>query len=154
MYSYYNIYLIEEILMVGMKLVLQAALNSITNIHLLNVCWCSNTMHWRVHMVSYLIAFLKEFLKPVATIAIRICSINSQAGDGFHVLSGFYRWLWRYSIAIHYSCCVHQDTWSCVMRPSSGVQDTVCYLHKPTFNHFSTVCSTKTTGLILIKITF
>ena len=39
-----------------------------------------------------------------------------------------------------------QDTWLCVMQPSSGAQDTVCYLHKPTY-------STKITRTILIKIT-
>ena len=30
----------------------------------------------------------------------------------------------------------HQDTRLCVVQPSSGARDTVCYLHKPTFSCF------------------
>ena len=39
----------------------------------------------------------------------------------------------------------------CVVQTCSGMRDTVCYLHKPTFSLFQ-VYSTKTTGPILIKI--
>ena len=40
----------------------------------------------------------------------------------------------------------NQDTQSCVMRPSSGAQDTVCYLLEPTFSRFQPFITQKLQG--------
>ena len=41
---------------------------------------------------------------------------------------------------------VHQDTRSCVMRPSLGAQDTVRYLLEPTFKRFQPFITQKLLG--------
>ena len=40
----------------------------------------------------------------------------------------------------------HQDTRSCVVQPSSGMQDTMCYLHEPTFSRFQLLIAQKLLG--------
>ena len=40
----------------------------------------------------------------------------------------------------------NQDTRSCVVRPSSSAQDTVCYLLEPTFSHFQPFITQKLLG--------
>ena len=39
---------------------------------------------------------------------------------------------------IHMYVAMYQDTRSCVVRPSLGARDTVCYLHKLTLSRFQT----------------
>ena len=39
-----------------------------------------------------------------------------------------------------------QDTQLCVVQPSLGVQDTVCYLHEPTFSCFQPFIAQKLLG--------
>ena len=42
----------------------------------------------------------------------------------------------KINVAVNRLYIRYQDTWLCVVWPSSGVWDIVCYLHKPTFSHF------------------
>ena len=47
---------------------------------------------------------------------------------------------------------IYQDTRSCIVQPSSGVQDTVCYLHKPTLSRFQPFITQTTKPILIIML--
>ena len=64
-------------------------------------------------------------------------------------MKGNWTMFYTYLRIIEYSknfIATDQDTCLCVMRPSSGARDTVCYLHKPTFSCFQPYIAQKLFG--------